>query len=397
MLKDDKTAGHKAAAHKAAAHKAAAHKAAGHKTAICIVNPFEHGGGAEYQISLLIDALVASGAYDVHYLTHVIDERERNRNYQVSRIGAGGAIPRMGYLMEARPLYAALREINPGVIYQRVACGYTGVCAAYAQRRSVPLIWHASHDTEVTSARLDAARNVLRVRLEKWAVGYGIRRATRIVVQTRHQADLLQANFRRKADAIIANFHPAAAETLDKSGPLTVVWIANLKPWKRPDAFVRLARGLSGYADVRFIMVGAPAPSAGNEGWQDSLMRSIETTENLRYLGRKSHEEVNELLGRSHVFVNTSTHEGFPNTFIQSWLRDVAVVSLQVDPDQVLEREQVGIAAHSEAGLLEAVRRLIENPAVRAQFAARGRAHASLHHSLRNAEDLVRLINSSRA
>ena len=58
---------------------------------------------------------------------------------------------------------------------------------------------------------------------------------------------------------------------------------------------------------------------------------------------------MNRLLARSHIFVNTSTHEGFPNTFIQSWLREVVVVSLQVDPDQVLERQQVGIAAGSEA------------------------------------------------
>ena len=33
------------------------------KRAICIVNPFEHGGGAEYQISLLIDALEIGRAH----------------------------------------------------------------------------------------------------------------------------------------------------------------------------------------------------------------------------------------------------------------------------------------------------------------------------------------------
>ena len=65
-------------------------------------------------------------------------------------------------------------------------------------------------------------------------------------------------------------------------------------------------------------------------GWQASLMRSIEATPNLEYLGQRTHAEVNELLARAHIFVNTSTHEGFPNTFIQAWLREVAVVSLSV-------------------------------------------------------------------
>ena len=74
------------------------------KPRICIVNPFEHGGGAEYQIEQLIEALVRSDEYEIHYLTHFVDERARNRTYQVSRIGNGGPIPRFGYIMEARSL-----------------------------------------------------------------------------------------------------------------------------------------------------------------------------------------------------------------------------------------------------------------------------------------------------
>jgi glycosyltransferase involved in cell wall biosynthesis len=363
------------------------------KVKLCIVSPFEQGGGAEYQISLLIDSLVASNRYEVHYLAHFLDGRERARNYQTSRIGAGGAIPSMGYLMEARSLYSALREINPRVIYQRVACAYTGICAWYSLRRSVPLVWHVAHDTDVSSRSLDPGRNLLRLRLEKSALEYGIRNATRIVAQTHHQVHLLQDNYGRKAHAVIGNFHPAGSASLDKGGPLTVVWIANLKPWKRPDAFVRLAQRLGTGRQVRFVMIGAPAAGFGNQSWQRSLMRSIACTPNLEYWGQKSHTEVNELLDRSHILVNTSTHEGFPNTFIQAWLRAVSVVSLQVDPDQVLERQHLGIAAQSEEGLVEAVRYLIENADARADYALRGRKHATANHSLRNAEDLVRVID----
>jgi hypothetical protein len=157
----------------------------GEKRAVCIVNPFEHGGGAEYQISLLIDALAATGGYEVHYLAHFLDQRTRTRNYQAFKIGSGDSTPRMGYAMDARSLYAALSEIEPVAIYQRVACAYTGICAAYSRRHSVPLIWHAAHDTELTGQVLDAARNVLRIWVERRAAEYGIRHATRIVVQTR--------------------------------------------------------------------------------------------------------------------------------------------------------------------------------------------------------------------
>lgn len=364
------------------------------KPRLCFVSPFEHGGGAEFQMRLLIDALAATDRYDIHYLAHFIDERDRVRCYRVSRIGRGGPVPRLGFLMDAVPLYRALREIDPCLIYQRVACGYTGICAFYARRRSVPLLWHAAHDTDVTRQHLDRSRNFLRQRLEKRAVEYGVRHATRIVVQTRHQAELLQSTYGRTPDAIIPNFHPPAAETIDKSGRLTVVWIANLKPWKRPDVFVRLARSFGDRKDVRFVMVGAPPAKSGKGGWHASLMRSIETTPNLDYLGLRSHAEVNELLARAHIFVNTSMQEGFPNTFIQAWQRDVAVVSLSVDPDEVLSREQAGIAAQSEAGLSEVLRTLIDREDVRAGFVQRGRDHAAAHHSLQNVQKLVELIRS---
>ncbi|MGA2399069.1 MAG: glycosyltransferase [Steroidobacteraceae bacterium] len=368
----------------------------GAKSKLCIVNPYEHGGGAEYQIGLLIDALVASERYDVHYLTHFVDQRDRQRNYHVEQIGNGGPIPRLGYLMDARALWRKLSEINPSVIYQRVACAYTGICAAYARRRSVPLLWHVAHDTDVSPRLLDPGRNIVRVRLEKWAVDFGARHSSHIIVQTTHQAELLRTNFSRTADAVIPNFHPPAAEVIDKSGPLTVIWIANLKPWKRPEVFVRLAQALSGNGRIQFVMVGAPAPQTGNQRWQEPLMRDIANTGNLRYVGHRSYAEVNELLSRAHIFVNTSVYEGFPNTFIQSWLRDAVVVSLSVDPDRVLEQKQVGIIAQSESELAAAVRELADRADLRAGYVKRGRDHANLKHSLKNAQDLVGLIDRIR-
>jgi hypothetical protein len=174
---------------------------------ICIVNPFEHGGGAEYQISLLIDALVAGKKCEVHYLVHFIDERDRTRNYQVSLVGRRGRVPRLGYLMDGWSLYSTPRQIDPCVIYQRAACAYTGICALYSLRRAIPLIWHVAHDADVSPRLLVPERNVVRQRLEKWAVEYGARRATAIVAQTQHQAALLKANYGRIAAAVIP-IHP---------------------------------------------------------------------------------------------------------------------------------------------------------------------------------------------
>lgn len=357
---------------------------------LCIVSPLVQGGGAELQIELLIGALRQAGNVEIHYLARHIDPSARPRGFRVVRIGRNGRVPKLGYVMDLVPLYSALRRIRPQVIYQRVACGYTGICAAYAHRHGAQFIWHVAHDTDVMRESLDAGRNFVRRRLEKWSVALGIRLADCIVVQTRRQAQLLWRNYGRRAQQLVPNFQPDASERIDKSSPATVLWVANLKQWKRPEVFVRLAAALQDLTDVEFVMVGEEPPQP--RPWSVALMQSIAQTANLRFLGHRTQAEVNELLARSQVFVNTSIHEGFPNTFIQAWLRDAVVVSLEVDPDGVLQSEGVGIHAGGEQQLQHAVRTLLLDAAARARYVERARGYAREKHSLRNAERLVRLI-----
>ena len=126
-------------------------------------------------------------------------------------------------------------------------------------------------------------------------------------------------------------------------------------------------------------------------------MAAIRSTPNLEYVGEKSQDEVNELLAHAHIYVNTSLFEGFANTFIQAWMRDVAVVSLYVNPDSVFDREGVGIHAGSEDELARAVRLLIADEPLRSGYVLRGQRYAARAHSMQNVQRLIQMIDASPA
>lgn len=364
---------------------------------LCIVAPSHWEslmGGAEYQLRLLVERLEELDLFEIHYLTRRPPPPREGRGYSVHALGHGRP-PGGAFFLDAPRLWRLLDAVRPHVIYQRVACAYTGVAARYARARHCHMVWHVSSDRDVDPTlrrgSWRAPLEHLRTRVERGCVNYGARAATAVVVQTQHQQALLMRNFGRAATAHIANFHPLAQETLAKPADrIRVCWIANMKPLKRPEIFVALARQLAHLPQVEFLMVG---DSYAMPEARKRFEQELRELPNLRHLGRLPNEAVNELLASAHVLVNTSDFEGFSNTFIQAWLRKAVVVSLRVDPDGVFRGERYGLCAGGDYGVLASqVARLAADAVLREQIAARARLFAERSFSRENIDRLVQVL-----
>ncbi|MDL2121934.1 MAG: glycosyltransferase family 4 protein [Deltaproteobacteria bacterium] len=343
-------------------------------------------GGAEYQIKVLIDEI--TNLYDTFYLARNIPDKADN--IKLLKIPYIKVLNRLGksYFLDSVKVYGILRGINPDIIYQRVSCAYTGIAAFYANKYNKNMIWHVSSDKDVKPWEFNLKKQIIFDYIDRKIAEYGIRNCSKIIGQTKRQSKLLKEHYARKCDAIIPNFHPYASCEIKKENPIKISWVSNFKDIKRPELFVKVAKHFERFDNVRFYMVGR---KQGKKHWPP-IEDEIANIRNLVHLGERTLEEVNELFCQAHIFVNTSDFEGFPNTFIQAWMRRVPVVSLNVDPDNILKNYGIGFHSGSFEQLIKDTERLIEDKDLRETMGEKAQQYAIRNHSLANVEKIMELI-----
>lgn len=360
---------------------------------ICIVMPchWSHAmGGAEYQVKIIVQLLIESGLYDIYFLTRDVDPTYKAEGYTVIKINNIINKKRGAFFLDARKLLSNFKTIKPDVIYQRSGTGYTGICAYYSKINNCKFIWHIAHDKDISPHKYTFTKDFILQLIEKKFLEYGIRNSTVIVAQTNDQAKLLKNNYCISASSVIHNFHPLPIENIEKQKIITVVWVANLKPIKRPEVFLKLSNDLNYLQDVQFVMMGK---IQGRPKWKLQFIKLAERSNNIKYLGFLDQSKVNEILGKSHILVNASYAEGFSNTFIQAWMRKVPVVSLTVNPDNILTNEGVGMCSGSYDQMLLDVKKLIQDSVLREAMGERAQAFAFANYSEKEANKLLSLLN----
>lgn len=73
-----------------------------------------------------------------------------------------------------------------------------------------------------------------------------------------------------------------------------------------------------------------------------AIVEKLSKFPNVLLMGRKSHAETLQLISKSKALISTSNFEGFPNIFLESWVSSVPVISLHINPDQIIEKYGLG-------------------------------------------------------
>jgi hypothetical protein len=145
-------------------------------------------GGAELQVRRLIDELALEPNLDITFLARNVAENNSDSRYKVLEIPTPRLLTRLGYWPDAMRLYRLLKIESPDVVYQRVGCAYTGICAFYCRQRNIRYVWHVSLDNKF-QPEIGRFPRFSRP-IERWIRDYRIRNTDQIINQTSDQSDI---------------------------------------------------------------------------------------------------------------------------------------------------------------------------------------------------------------
>ncbi|MCY1258663.1 sugar transferase, PEP-CTERM/EpsH1 system associated [compost metagenome] len=155
-----------------------------------------------------------------------------------------------------------------------------------------------------------------------------------------------------------------------------VLWAGRIATQKRPELLYDIARAMP---DVYFDVHGEPDPY-----YDMDVLQRLGSLANVAMHGR--FDDFAELTGngRHALFLYTSRYDGLPNVLLEATLAGLPVVAATVGGIGELLSEKTGFPLDAKAGPLayvEAIRRVLDNPAQAHERVASAQALLRLQHS----------------
>lgn len=337
---------------------------------------FGHIGGAERQTTLMANWL-NSRKVPVTLVTWGTKEKPMDETFAGVKIvklcDAKEGVPGIRFLYpRLTSLYAALKRSKADVFYHNSAEASTGLVALWCRLNKKKYVYSIASDLACMKELPNLSWH------EKQLYKYGIMNAELILVQTARQKELLRENFGVDS-TIIPMPCPPPQETLNLQTNLTpkplFIWVGRLVRLKRLEIFLDVAESNPTYD---FWIAAA---NDNKTEYSQSLYQRASKISNVKWLGAVPREEMPKLYQKATGLCCTSTVEGFPNTFLESWSFGKPVIT-SFDPDGLVKARSLGFNAQNASEFNVAVRKLAESEALQEGFSKRCRSYFSENHHI---------------
>lgn len=248
-----------------------------------------------------------------------------------------------------RAFYSLLKKSEPDVYYARIRSSIHLLALYISKRKKKKFIYHSAHDLDASYFK------------DRWKGFYlqtpsYIKRFIHII-----HSEFLFPIILKFSDLIICQNNFQFNTYLKKKHKSKKLLIVNnlfvfdddngIEKDKREDkndfitvSSLDLRKGINDLLSLikenpekSFVVIGKARDSNGK-----AFVESIKKIDNCKYFGFLPQKEVLSYIAESKYLLSTSKGEGFPNVFLESWSVGTPVISLNIDPSDVIVKHNLG-------------------------------------------------------
>lgn len=336
-----------------------------------VLNPnsgLKYIGGESVQQTLLAKAFVTLG----YQVKMIVEDCGQPDGEIISGIEVIKAFRKRAGVRGVRYFYPRITSLSKAILradadvyYWSCAGMEVGLIAVIARIRNKKFVYRVASDSDC-----ERGKQLIKFWHDRKIFEFGLGHVSMIAAQSIRQVELLRSSYGLKSVAVNMVVEPLA-DSKEIMKDIDLIWVNNVRKLKRPEMFLQLACALP---EFRFVMIGGPYP--GMSEYYNEINQSAKTINNLELLGAIPYDDVNKYIERSKLFVNTSEMEGFPNSFLQAWVRGVPVVSF-FDPDSLIKMHGLGMAPDGFGEMISGVKSLLDDKQRRSNVSLKARAFSA--------------------
>ena len=326
-------------------------------------------GGAEIDLYLLACELAKDPDFEV---SGIVADYGQEEVETINRVKIyKGVNFKKNSLAGALQIWRAMRKADSDIYMQETSGWGSFLVALFCHRYKRHFVYRTASQRESNGSFLSQKK------VEGKAFVWALNHANKVIVQNNNDKPALFETTGINADVIPnAQRLPEIADVSERN---TILWVGRSVAVKEPYLFLKLAEH---YKDMNFVMICQKATGDNN---YEELVSKARSIENLTFIERVPSNQIDDYFRTAMVFVNTSKSEGFPNTFIEACKWSVPILSLNVNPDDFLNKYECGICANGDWQVFENMLGKLLGPSS-ARYGQNARRYAEQNH------DITRII-----
>jgi len=243
--------------------------------------------------------------------------------------------------------YNLLKKCKADVYYARIRSSIHLIALYVARKSNKKFVYHSAHDLDASYfidrwkgfylQSSSVLKGILHIVHSEILFPYILKYSNLIICQNEFQYNMYLRKKHAKGQLLVVNNLFVFNESLTnikKEKDIDFIIVSSLDLRK---GIVNLLKIIKRFPNFSFVVIGKPRDVNGVD-----FIKALSKLHNCEYHGFKSQKEVLNYISRSKYLLSTSLGEGFPNVFIESWSLGTPVLSLNINPSDVITKFNLG-------------------------------------------------------